>query len=156
MADNGKDSAGVEFPPPLIYLGFLLAGFGLDYYLPMPLLPGLVQYPIGIALITAGFLPAMLAMRGFRRAGTATRPNKPATAIVSDGPFRYTRNPMYLGLTTTYVGIAIAGDSLLVLLLLIPVLVIMRRAVIDREEKYLEAKFGEEYLRYKASVRRWL
>jgi len=91
-----------------------------------------------------------------RRAGTNVRPDQPATAIVVDGPFRFTRNPLYLGLTGLYAGVALLVDALWPLLLLVPLLVIVKWGVIHREERYLEAKFGETYRLYKARVRRWL
>jgi len=90
------------------------------------------------------------------RAGTNVDPTQPATVLVVDGPFKYTRNPLYLSLTLLYAGIAILVNSLWTMLLLPVVLVVMRKGVVDREERYLARKFGEQYLRYKASVRRWI
>lgn len=80
----------------------------------------------------------------------------PATAVVADGVYSFTRNPMYLGMALIYAGIAIAADSLLTLILLISVLVVIRYAVIAKEERYMEAKFGAAYRDYKARVRRWI
>jgi protein-S-isoprenylcysteine O-methyltransferase Ste14 len=75
---------------------------------------------------------------------------------VTDGPFRYTRNPIYVALTLFYLGIGVVLNALWVLLLIVPLIVVMQLGVITREERYLERKFGDEYLRYKARVRRWL
>ena len=90
------------------------------------------------------------------RAGTAIRPTIPTTALVTTGPFRFTRNPLYVGATIIYVGIAVAARSLWALALLLVVLAVMQRGVIDREEHYLERKFGADYVRYKERVRRWI
>ena len=90
-----------------------------------------------------------------RRAGTNIRPDRPATVIVTDGPFRFSRNPLYLSLTLVYVGIASMMNALWPLLLLVPLLLIVQRGVVLREERYLEAKFGETYRSYKTRVRRW-
>ena len=155
MAANTKDTPGVIAPPPLIYLGFLLAGFLIDFFLPFPVLPDGLQFVAGGVLIAAGFIPVTLAFRLFRKAGTNVPTRKPATAVVTTGPYRFTRNPIYLGMTTIYAGIAVTGDSIWVLGFLLPVLLIMNRGVIAREEKYLDEKFGETYRQYKRTVRRW-
>jgi protein-S-isoprenylcysteine O-methyltransferase Ste14 len=91
-----------------------------------------------------------------RRAGTNVDPYEPATAVVTEGPYRFTRNPMYVGFTLMYVGISALANALLPILLLPAVQQLMRRGVIEREERYLERKFGDEYRRYKESVGRWI
>ncbi len=90
------------------------------------------------------------------RAGTSIKPTVPTTALVTTGPFRFSRNPLYVSVTLFYLGIAIAARSLWALALLLVVLVVMQRGVIDREERYLERRFGADYLRYKERVRRWI
>jgi hypothetical protein len=97
-----------------------------------------------------------LGIRTLRDAGTTIRPDKPAAKLVTDGPFRFSRNPLYLALTLMYAGIALMADSIWALLLLFPVTFIMTRFVIQREEDYLARTFGEDYERYKKSVRRWI
>ena len=156
MAANAKDTPGVIALPPFIYLEFLFVGFVIDYFLPFPVLPDDLQFLVGSVLIAGGLIPFFLAVLKFRKAGTNIPTRKPTTAVVTTGPYRFTRNPIYLGMTTVYAGIAITADSVWVLGLLILVLLIMNRGVIDREEKYLAGKFGEEYRRYKETVRRWL
>ena len=91
-----------------------------------------------------------------RRAQTPVDPYSPSTAIVVEGPYRYTRNPLYLALTLFYLALASIVNSVWPLLLLPLVLLVIQRGVIAREERYLEQKFGEQYLRYKSRVRRWL
>ena len=95
-------------------------------------------------------------MGRFRAAGTPVEPYKPTSAIVSDGLYGLSRNPIYVALTLIYLGIGVAIDSPWILALVVPVLLVMRTGVIAREERYLERKFGAEYLDYKVSVRRWV
>ena len=156
MSQHTRDNAGVICPPPLIYLGFLVAGLGIDYYRPYPLLPDSVQYAVGSALIVAALALNVPALRRFLRAGTAINPAKTTTVLVTDGPYRFTRKPLHVALACFYAGIAVAADSIWALALLLPLVMIVQYGVVLREERYLEGKFGEDYLRYKASVRRWV
>jgi protein-S-isoprenylcysteine O-methyltransferase Ste14 len=156
---NDVDNANVRFPPPLIYLGFLVAGIwaGRALGLPgFPLDPG-VRGAIAWAVIVLGIFVGPVGGAGlFHLKRTAIIPVKPASRLVTSGIYRRTRNPMYLGMALLYAGIAILFDSLLALLLLIAVIAIIRSYVISREEAYLERTFGDEYLAYKARVRRWI
>ena len=154
--EENTDSPGVVFPPPFIYLGWLAVGFALDYFLPSSLLPDSVQYFVGGVAIAVSLGLFISAMRQFRKHGTNVRPDRPATAILSEGPYRFTRNPIYLAMALLYFGISIAADAPWVLAMLLPALLIMNFLVIPREERYLERSFGEEYLGYKSTVRRWL
>lgn len=151
-----KDHAGVVVPPPLIYLGFLALGLVLDYVWPVAGLPQTLQYVLGAVLIAAGLAVVILAWLRFRGAGTHIEPYKPTTAIITDGVYRFSRNPIYLALSGIYAGIGVALDNLWVLALLLPILLVIRFGVIAREERYLEDKFGEDYRRYRSTVRRWL
>ncbi len=157
MADEEvEDNPGVVFPPPFIYLGWLLVGFVIDYFLPAPLLPGLVQYVAGGLLIALSLALVVSSFRQFRKHGTNVRPDKPDTAILSEGPYRFTRNPIYLAGAILYLGISICADAPWSLAMIVPALLIMNFLVIPQEERYLERTFGEEYLGYKSTVRRWL
>ena len=151
-----QDAPGVIARPPFIYLGFLALGLALDWLWPNPLLPEALRYTLGGTLFALGFFLTLASIRRFKAAGTNFDTQKPATAILSDGPYRISRNPIYVGLTAAYAGIGIALDAPWVWVLLIPTLVIMHYGVILREERYLERKFGKEYLDYKSSVRRWI
>ncbi|MFQ5468202.1 MAG: methyltransferase family protein [Kiloniellaceae bacterium] len=111
---------------------------------------------MGGGLIAAGFALAAWAIRTFRAAGTNVETGKPATTVVEAGPYRYSRNPIYVGLSAIMVGIGVALDNVWIVGLLVPVLAIMRVGVIGREERYLEGKFGDAYRGYRARVRRWL
>jgi len=156
-AEKGPDHPGVVAPPPVIFLGFLALGLGLEWAWPTTLrIDPVFRIALAAGLLgIAGFL-GVAGIRAFRRAGTNVPPHKPALAIVSDGPFRYSRNPLYLGLSLILAGLALGLDSLWVLAMLAPALIVIRHGVIAREERYLEAKFGDQYRQYKARVRRWL
>ncbi|MDD9907304.1 MAG: isoprenylcysteine carboxylmethyltransferase family protein [Rhodospirillaceae bacterium] len=156
MAAKG-DTAGVIAPPPLIFLAGLVAGYGMDYLWPTPPLPfdREIGYMIGAVYGAIGIGVAVAALLGFRRAGTSPEPWHPTSALVVQGIYRRTRNPMYLGMTLIYLGITAAFGGLWMAVTLLPVLVVMHYGVIAREERYLEAKFGDGYRDYTASVRRW-
>ena len=156
MAEENQDHAGVTFPPPVMYLLCLLAGFGVDYFAPSPLLPNGVQYIIGGLLIVVGVAVNLAGILQFRKFKTNVRPDKPSSAVLVTGPYRFTRNPLYLGLCLVYAGIAVASDSVWVLALLIPIVLITHFIIIPREERYMERQFGGEYLTYKSRVRRWV
>lgn len=148
-------TAGVLAPPPLIYAAPLAVGLLLHRWHAVRLLPARLAASVGIALLLLGLIgaPAVLA---FRRVNTSPKPWKPTTAMVTTGPYRLTRNPMYLGFTLLYLGTTCWVNTLWPLLLLPLVLVTMHYGVIVREERYLERLFGEEYLTYKRRVPRWL
>lgn len=153
---SGADQAGVRIPPPLIYIAGFVAGLVLEAAV------SIAGLPLALA-VAAGALggASWLALDGwsmllFRRARTSPAPMQPTTALVSSGPYRVTRNPMYLGMAFLYAGLALAFGVIWALALLPVVLLVVDRQVIAREERYLEAKFGDEYRSYEGRVRRWL
>lgn len=150
-----RDTAGVIAPPPLIYLLPLVAGLLLDRWAPIGGVPSGPARLVG-TLCLAGFAIAVFALVAFRRAGTRPEPWKPTTALVTAGPYRFTRNPMYLGFTLLYLGLALWFGGYWTLLLLPLVLLLMVRGVIQREEAYLSRLFGAEYDAYRQRVRRWM
>ena len=151
------DSAHVTFPPPFVYLGFLLIGLAADRLIGQLLsLPPLTRGVLAIALIVPGAGLLLAASGLFRRVGTDVKPWKTATALVDSGVYRFTRNPMYLGMALLYAGLAFAFESVGAWLFLPVVIIVIQTQVIAREERYLEAKFGEAYRDYKLRVRRWL
>jgi len=154
--NDTPNNAGVIAPPPLIYGGALGAGLLAKALFPATFLPRGAARALGIPLTGAGLLLFISSLRALRRAETDVRPYKPTTSIVAEGPYRFTRNPIYLGFTLVYGGITALVNSPWDALLLPLVLVLMQRGVIQREERYLERVFGEEYLQYKARVRRWI
>ena len=151
-----KDNPGVIARPPLIYATLLALGFAFDGLREFAFLEGNLQYAIGGAGIAVGVAVAALAMARFSDAGTNVPTNRPSTALVASGPYRFSRNPIYLSMLLIFAGTGLAADNGWVLILMVPLVLIMRFGVIAREERYLERKFGEDYLRYKRSVRRWL
>ena len=156
MERSKDDTPGVMAPPPLIYLGFLVLGLTLDHFWAIRLLPYRWRIPVAVLSIVAGAALMALGFQEFRRVGTQVSPLRPSTALATGGVYRYTRNPLYISLTLIYLGIAAAANDLWLLLLAIPLLVVIRYGVIEREERYLEAKFGDDYRQYKARVRRWI
>lgn len=153
---EAPDNPGVVAPPPLIYAGALAAGLLMNRPYPVAFLPRTLARALGWPLLVGGLVLGLLGVREMRRAGTNVDPYEPTTAIVERGPYRYTRNPLYVGMTMIYGGVAALTNALPPMLLLPLVLRVMRRGVIEREERYLERKFGDEYLRYKAKTPRWL
>jgi protein-S-isoprenylcysteine O-methyltransferase Ste14 len=151
-----SSTAGVPFPPPLAYLAGLLIGAGLEIAFPIDGLPAGVRI-VGAALCLVAFVPINLGAAGrFMRTETPINPYKPARKLVTSGPFRITRNPMYLGMALLYAAIAFGFDLIWAFILLPLVILAIDRLVIAREEPYLERLFGREYLDYKQQVRRWI
>lgn len=150
---------GVRFPPPILFVGGFLFGWLLHRYLyalPLSVFGGSAVTPIGLSIALPGVGLIGWGMLTFRRAHTAILPRYSASALVTEGPYRFTRNPMYTGLTLAYVGLAVMIDSAWPLIMLPAVLVALVRLVIWREEAYLRDAFGAEYGAYVARVRRWL
>lgn len=156
MPSRNPDSPGVLVWPPVLYGGGFVVGLVLGRLLPLGGLPRAPARIAGAVCVTAGLALARWGEQVMRRAGTNVRPDRPSSALVIDGPFRYTRNPLYVGLTLLYAGVALLIPSTWPLVLLVPVLLVMRWGVIAREERYLERKFGAAYRIYLARVRRWL
>ncbi len=154
--ETRKDHPHVVALPPLIYVAFLILGLILEFFWRTPIRAAPVRVTVGPLLIIAGLLLGVRAVREFQRAGTNFEVYRPATALVATGPYRWTRNPIYLGFAVAYVGAALLAASQWVLGLLVPLLVVVHYGVILREEQYLTAKFGTAYHRYQASVRRWV
>ena len=156
MPGDERDKAGVVAPPPLIYIGALVFGLLLNRRFPVTFLPRRAARGLGWALLGAGALLLGWFERAMRQADTPTNPYKPVSHVATGGPFRYTRNPGYLSMAMIYAGIAARANALWAILVLPVALLVIQRGVIEREERYLERKFGEEYLRYKTTVRRWI
>ncbi|HEU4570043.1 MAG TPA: isoprenylcysteine carboxylmethyltransferase family protein [Gemmatimonadales bacterium] len=150
-----RDIPRVAAPPPLLYGVPLLAGLAAEHFHPAPFLPPRLTAPLGLGLVLVGMI-GFAAIAAFRRAHTSPNPWRPSAALVTGGPYRLTRNPMYVGLTALSLGVTCWVNSWWPLLPLPVVLVVMDLGVIRREEAYLERTFGEAYRTYRASVRRWV
>jgi len=151
-----KDNPDVIAFPPLIYGSALLIGLVVNNFVPIQFLVGTFNIWLGVLLISVAGPLVLSAVRVMRRAQTTFYFQKPTTSIVTEGPFRFSRNPAYLALTMLYLGIALLINSIWVFLMIVPTVIVMQQGVIKREERYLERKFGEEYLRFKEQVRRWI
>ncbi len=153
---NAADVPGVLVFPPLLFGVTLAHGLLFDLIYTVKLLTVFLARIAGTLILIASVWLALSAEAAMKRAGTNVRPDRPTLALVTDGPFRFTRNPLYLAAIGIYVGIALLVATLWPLVLLIPLLVVLAKGVIAREERYLEGKFGDTYRNYKSRVRRWL
>jgi len=153
---NSIKSTGLKLPPPIFYVTALLIGLGLQYFFPIKFLSEVWKYSIGSALaLSAGTIIPFVIIR-YKKLKTPFDVRKPAKALITDGPNRYSRNPGYLSLTLLYLGIGFILNNIWIIGLSIPVILVMDLLVIRKEESHLEAVFGKEYLRYKSTVRRWI
>lgn len=142
--------------PPWVYLGAIVLGLLLHFAWPVRLVSRAVSVPLGVTAVLVAVALFLYAVRTFRTAGTPVPGNRPTTAIVRTGPYRYSRNPIYLAFSLLQLGIAFWVNGLWLLVTLIPAVALMSLVVIPREERYLETRFPSDYSSYKASVRRWL
>src|SRR3984893_16164728 len=156
MSASSSDAPNVKIIPPLVYLAGLLIGFLANIWMPIKVVPNLVAWTLGGLFIFCGAVLMGSPVFNFRAVGTTVRPDRAASTLVIAGPYKITRNPMYLGLAFVYFGIAIAGQSVWALILLPVVLLVVQRGAIEPEEAFLEKRFGAEYSRYKEKVRRWI
>jgi protein-S-isoprenylcysteine O-methyltransferase Ste14 len=139
-----------------VYLASIAIGLMLQFGWPLPFVPRAIAVPLGILLVMAAVVLFIGSVGKFRAAGTPVPGNKATTVIVRSGPYRFSRNPIYLAFSLLQLGIAIWVNSLWLVATLIASIAVMARVVIPREEQYLERRFGGEYLDYKKSVRRWV
>lgn len=142
--------------PPLVYLGSIALGGILHFAWPISLLPRGVSPRFGVPVVLFAIGLFLFAVRTFRAAGTPVPGNRPTTTIVRTGPYRFSRNPIYLAFSLLQLGIALWVNSLWLVVTLLAAVAVMAVVVIPKEEQYLEARFPSEYSPYKASVRRWL
>jgi protein-S-isoprenylcysteine O-methyltransferase Ste14 len=150
-----EDNPGVDWPPPIYPLAALGLGYLLDKYLPWALvLPG--RLPAAVFLLAAAFLVMGWALWAFRRHQTTVLPHKANRALITDGPFRYTRNPIYLAFLLLQAAVALALANAWLLLLLPVTWACLRYRVIKLEEAYLARRYGKVFTAYCARVRRWL
>ena len=154
-----NDNPRVIAFPPLIWAVTVFISLVVHFFvgrLPMSILPRAISLGIGIVLFIIAPLLAIPAMWRMKAAGTNVHPSEPTTTIVRGGPYRFTRNPMYLALTLLQIGVAFVLNDAITFLFAAALALMLHFGVILREERYLEAKFGEEYLALKRSVRRWI
>lgn len=150
------DVAGVVTRPPNILAGAFLLGLALELLFPTCLPGGRAHLVLGLPFLAAGLWLMPTAIRTFRAAGTPIETHRPSERIVTHGVYAYSRNPIYVSMVLLLVGLGIEINSVWVLALVVPFVLVLRFGVIGREERYLERKFGAEYLAYKRRVRRWI
>lgn len=161
MAEQASNigSPAVNFPPPVLFVMAIAAGWGIEKKYPLPL-SSLVAIParaiVSWVLIVSGTSLMAWGLVVFRIARTAVYPNQPARQLVAGGPYRLSRNPMYVGLTMMTTGVAFLADNVWMLTALPVTLTVISKFVIQREERYLQHEFGSVYVDYQKRVRRWL
>jgi protein-S-isoprenylcysteine O-methyltransferase Ste14 len=156
MSENAQ-TAQVLVRPPVAWAVAVIAGFAFDWLAPLPFVPE--DWPAGLlgaVIFVLALALAVWAVDTMTRAGTNVPTNRPTTAIVDGGPYRFTRNPIYLGMFGGLIGLGIAFDNLWLLLMLVPFALVIRFGVVAREEAYLEREFGDDYRSYRQRIRRWL
>jgi protein-S-isoprenylcysteine O-methyltransferase Ste14 len=150
-----RERVGLIVPPPLWYAAGLGAAWLLSLRFPIPITP-LAHVATGVACIALGIAFAASAVVMFQRSKTSVMPTRPTTALVVAGPYKYTRNPMYVGFAFAYLGIALAVNWLWALALMPVVVACVHFAAIVPEERFLEERFGPDYAEYRERVPRWL
>jgi protein-S-isoprenylcysteine O-methyltransferase Ste14 len=156
MSDTA-DTANVIIRPPIAWALAVLAGLALQWLLPLRFMPAAVPAGwVGAAVFVIALALFAWAIATITRAGSNVPTNRPTTTIVDAGPYRFTRNPIYLGMFFGLIGLAIAFDCIWLLVALVIFALVIRYGVVAREEAYLERKFGDAYGRYRSRVRRWL
>jgi len=157
MMQDAVDRSSAIVRPPIAWALALLAGLALNWLYPLPFVPAALPAAwIGALIFVLAFALAISAMVTIRKAGTNVETVKPTTTIVTNGPYRFTRNPIYLGMFFGQIGLAVGLNNFWLLLALVLFYFVIRYGVIAREEAYLERKFARVYLDYKSRVRRWL
>jgi protein-S-isoprenylcysteine O-methyltransferase Ste14 len=157
MRNDDKDRPNRIHWPPIVYLAVLVLAYGLEWLLTLPALPGgLGVRLLGGLLVGAGIAIGAAGILRFRALATPVDPTARARVLASDGIYARTRNPMYLGALLAYAGLALVLGSTWLLLLVPAMAIALVKLAIEREEAFLERRFGEEYRAYKARVRRWL
>jgi protein-S-isoprenylcysteine O-methyltransferase Ste14 len=156
--DNDPDDKGpgIRFPPPLIFLFAIGPGYYIHSRLPLTIGDASAIMFAGWVVVTMALIVILVTARSFRRANTSIEPWHPASSIITSGIYRFSRNPIYLAYCWATIGIGMILNSWWVVASFIPAAILILLFIIKREEVYLEAKFGEQYLRYKSNVRRWL
>ncbi|MHB8603741.1 MAG: methyltransferase family protein [Thermoplasmatota archaeon] len=156
LAQVGEDNAEVVAAPPLFFLAPLVVGLVVEYFVPTMLLAGAPRWVLGTLLALAGPALQGWAFSSMKKVGTTPLPARPTTALTFAGPYRFTRNPMYVSFALLTAGVAVLTSSAWVLAAVPVGIVGVTFGAIRREERYLERKFGAEYVAYKARVRRWI
>ena len=152
-----KDAPNILVLPPVLVGGTLLLGLAIHFFLwQSEALPIVWARVLGLTVFVAGGILAHLSHLAMKRVGTNVLPTQPTLALATDGPYRYTRNPLYLAAICVYAGLSLWVDSVVMLILLPLVIVVLHAGIVLPEERYLATKFGSQYEAYRAAVRRWI
>ena len=151
-----NDNAKVKLAPPIVFLGLGLIGVGMEYVAPLSIGIDSPANYLGLGVIIISIAGLVLMAKLFKRHETAVEPWESTSKIISTGPYRYSRNPIYIIACGVPIGLGIVFNTYWALFAFIPALIVVYYTAIKKEEKYLETKFGQDYLDYKAKVRRWL
>jgi protein-S-isoprenylcysteine O-methyltransferase Ste14 len=159
MSDE-PDNAQVRIPPPILIVVCLIAGWCLDQGQSWLILPATGWYgprvALSGALILLGLGLILYCAQQFKQAHTPIEPWRPTSSVITSGPYRYSRNPIYLGIVIAGAGIALAFNTCWMLFSVLAFALIANKHVIEKEEDYLDRKFGESYSNYRRETRRWL
>lgn len=155
MSEN-QDHAGIVTHPPVFYIIATLIGLGIDKFFPLSFGFEGETETAGIVIFILGLLIAGMSGRKFASDKQSPSVHAPTTAVYQDGIYAYTRNPMYLGVMLWVVAAALYFDKVWILIMVVPLVIFMNKVVIEKEEAYLEEKFGDDYRAYKEKVRRWI
>lgn len=156
MSESPKDHADVKIPPPILTFIFIVVAYVAKWTIPIPFVVPSILRTLGFGLIVIGFLLGIAAISEFSKARTTVDPHGSVSSIVTSGIYRVTRNPIYLGFLLMLIGIPLNSGTYWGLILAPVYIYFMNTLVVEREEAYLERKFGETYSNYKSRVRRWL
>ena len=151
-----KNGPGIRIPPPLIYLTGFLFAYAMDRLYPIPMFGGTLSVSLAMIFLLPSAILGLWSLFKFWQANTTLRPDRPSSVFVIVGPYRITRNPMYLSLTLLYIGLGFSLNIAWAFIFLPVIIFIMNSYVIRREELYLETRFDEQYRVYKNQIRRWL
>lgn len=154
--ENYEDNAGIITHPPFFYIGFVLMALAIDHFYPLAIGYINIVKPVAILIVVLSIFIMIAAGKMFRSDKQDVSVHTKTENIYQSGIYAYSRNPLYLAITMITIAGGLYFDKLWILISLLPILYIMNKLVIAKEEVYLESKFGDEYLAYKAKVRRWI
>ena len=156
VKNDNNDHPGVKLPPPLVFIGLGVVGVGLQYVIPLSIGIDTPANYLGIGVIIVSIAGIGFLFKLFKRYETEIEPWKTTSNIITTGPYKYSRNPVYIFLCGVPIGLGIIFNTYWALFAFIPALIIVYYTAVKKEEKYLETKFGQDYLDYKTKIRRWL
>lgn len=155
--ERSSDVPDIVVLPPVLVGGMLLMGVLVHYALwTVTLLPTVLARVLGAVVFASAGVLAHLAHLAMKRVGTNVLPTQPTLALATDGPYRFSRNPLYIAAIGVYLGVTLWVNGLAPLLLMLPMTWLLHWGIVLREERYLESKFGNAYQSYQMTVRRWL